>query len=347
MIPGHPGPSSKSTWTPRARRSRPVRTGRLSGPWSAIAASSWDPARARQRAADDRGRGRACRRRGRRAGDRRLAAPRSRLSPGSRGVASPPSAAADPRPGRAARRVFERLDAVLAAHRAAPAPLAASIVICTRHRPQALAECLGSIAGRGRRGSRDHRRRQRAGSGDRSGGAGLPRRALPSRTAAEPQPRPEHRRRGRGRGHRRLRRRRRAPGARLGGRAPAGFADPAVAVACGLVLPAGLETEAQAVFQTHLGFGGMKTAPLQFDAGFIARFRRGVPVWEIGAGPTWRFAGRRCPLSAGSTSGSAPERPAAAATTRSSGIACSSRAPWLDSSRCRWFGTSTGATGTA
>lgn len=62
------------------------------------------------------------------------------------------------------------------------------------------------------------------------------------------------------------------------------FDDPSVSVACGLVLPDALETEAQIAFQHDLGFGGMGLVPIRFDADFKRAFRLGVPVWHIGAG---------------------------------------------------------------
>jgi glycosyltransferase involved in cell wall biosynthesis len=55
----------------------------------------------------------------------------------------------------------------------------------------------------------------------------------------------------------------------------AAFGAPDVAVVCGLVLPFELDTEAQ------LGMGAL---PLRFDADFVQGWRRGPPVWDIGAG---------------------------------------------------------------
>ncbi len=68
-----------------------------------------------------------------------------------------------------------------------------------------------------------------------------------------------------------------------------GFKDPKVMAVTGLVLPAELETEAQFLFETHWGFG----------RGYLNRFfgrqfferarRRGAPVWQIGAGANMAF----------------------------------------------------------
>jgi GT2 family glycosyltransferase len=79
-------------------------------------------------------------------------------------------------------------------------------------------------------------------------------------------------------------------------RLKAPFLDPDVGSVMGLVLPAALDTEAQYVFETYWGF----------NRGFVARdygrefFRehihRGAPVWEIGAGAS--MALRRNALSA-------------------------------------------------
>ena len=62
------------------------------------------------------------------------------------------------------------LDRILAEHRSRPVRVSASIVICTRHRPRALAECLAIDFGRDRGRARDPRRRQWPRSGDRGGG---------------------------------------------------------------------------------------------------------------------------------------------------------------------------------
>ncbi len=61
------------------------------------------------------------------------------------------------------------------------------------------------------------------------------------------------------------------------------FADPMVMAAAGLVLPAELRTESQLVFESVLRGLGRGFRPRRFDAGFLGRL--GVaPVWEVGAG---------------------------------------------------------------
>jgi glycosyltransferase involved in cell wall biosynthesis len=62
------------------------------------------------------------------------------------------------------------------------------------------------------------------------------------------------------------------------------FADPSVAVVTGLVLPAELDTEAQALFETYMGFG-RGYAPRTFDGEWFTRARgSGAATWELGAG---------------------------------------------------------------
>lgn len=72
-------------------------------------------------------------------------------------------------------------------------------------------------------------------------------------------------------------------------RLKAAFLDPTVAAVTGLVLPAALETEAQYVFETYWGFNRgflLRT----FGPEYFARHRSsGVPVWEIGAGASMAF----------------------------------------------------------
>ena len=67
-------------------------------------------------------------------------------------------------------------------------------------------------------------------------------------------------------------------------RLKAAFLDPAVAAAMGLVLPASLDTEAQYVFETYWGFNrGFE--PRNYGPDYFTEHRaRGVPAWEIGAG---------------------------------------------------------------
>jgi GT2 family glycosyltransferase len=74
------------------------------------------------------------------------------------------------------------------------------------------------------------------------------------------------------------------------GRLAACFVDPAVVAATGLVLPAELDTEAQLVFERDLGGLGRGYEPRRFDGAWFARHRRrGVPVWQIGAGANMAF----------------------------------------------------------
>ena len=68
-----------------------------------------------------------------------------------------------------------------------------------------------------------------------------------------------------------------------------GFRAPEVLAVTGLVLPAELETEAQVAFETHWsfnkGFAPITYGPAFFEAGA----GKGVPVWEIGAGANMAF----------------------------------------------------------
>ncbi len=68
-----------------------------------------------------------------------------------------------------------------------------------------------------------------------------------------------------------------------------GFTGPSVMAVTGLVLPAELDTEAQLHFETHWGFNRGYEART-FDAAFFAATRRRtVPIWEIGAGASMAF----------------------------------------------------------
>ena len=68
------------------------------------------------------------------------------------------------------------------------------------------------------------------------------------------------------------------------------FDDPAVMAATGLVLPAELESDAQAAFEWDLGGFGQGFRPIRYDAEFFAAGRdRGVPVWRIGCGASMAF----------------------------------------------------------
>ena len=71
------------------------------------------------------------------------------------------------------------------------------------------------------------------------------------------------------------------------------FADDRVMAVTGLVLPAALDTDAQAAFECELGGFGQGFRPLVFDAAFFARMRgRGAPVWRIGSGANMAFRRR-------------------------------------------------------
>lgn len=176
------------------------------------------------------------------------------------------------------------LDLVLAERRSRPVGATASIVICTRHRSQDLAMCLASIRDEIASGReclvvdngpdaeteavvRAHPRvryvvESRPGL-SRARNAGIAAASGDVVVFIDDDVRPE-------------------PGwiAPLLRR----FEERDVAVVCGLVLPDALETDAQIGFQYELGFGGMGVLPLRFDARFVEAWRRGVPVWNIGAG---------------------------------------------------------------
>ena len=180
--------------------------------------------------------------------------------------------------------VLGRLDRVFAERRTRPAHHTASIVICTRGRPDALEGCLTSVAPEIARG----REVLVVDNGPDPQTEAVVRRIEGARYIPEPRPG--------------------LSVARNTGIAAAtgelvlfvdddvrpepGWADAlvqafdheAVAVACGLVLPDALEEEAQIAFQYDLGFGGMGLVPLCFDWSFLQGWRRGVPVWEVGAG---------------------------------------------------------------
>ncbi|GAX42588.1 glycosyl transferase, group 2 family protein [Tolypothrix sp. NIES-4075] len=69
-----------------------------------------------------------------------------------------------------------------------------------------------------------------------------------------------------------------------------GFENPKVMTVTGLVLPGELETEAQVAFEK--GFGGFSQGyrVLTFDTQFFEEMKhRGVPVWRIGAGANMAF----------------------------------------------------------
>lgn len=69
----------------------------------------------------------------------------------------------------------------------------------------------------------------------------------------------------------------------------AGFYSPEVMAVTGLALPAELETEAQVIFEKHWSFN-RGFAPRTFGSSFFERTKqRGVPVWDIGAGANMAF----------------------------------------------------------
>lgn len=69
----------------------------------------------------------------------------------------------------------------------------------------------------------------------------------------------------------------------------AGFDTPDVMAVTGLVLPAALDTEPQHRFETHWGFH-RGYLPRRFDADYTrAHLPYGVPAWEIGAGASMAF----------------------------------------------------------
>lgn len=185
-----------------------------------------------------------------------------------------------------------RLDDVITERRARPVTLSASIVICTRQRPQDLAACLEAIAAEIAAGREvivvdngpDAETRAAA-------------EAANVRYVVEPRPG--------------LSRARNAGVIAATGdvvifvdddvRPEPGWADALmcrfdadhVGLVCGLVLPDKLETPAQIGFEYELGFGGMGLLPLRFDGEFRAAWRKGVPVWDIGAGANMAIRRRR------------------------------------------------------
>lgn len=67
------------------------------------------------------------------------------------------------------------------------------------------------------------------------------------------------------------------------------FREPRVMVVTGLVLPAELQSEAQVLFETEMGFN-LGPRPRLFDRRFFAyQKNRGVHVWSIGAGANMAF----------------------------------------------------------
>jgi GT2 family glycosyltransferase len=71
------------------------------------------------------------------------------------------------------------------------------------------------------------------------------------------------------------------------------FRHPEVDAVTGLVLPARLDTDAQAAFQLHFGGFTSSFQPLRFDSRFLAATRAmGPQVWRIGAGANMAFRRR-------------------------------------------------------
>jgi glycosyltransferase involved in cell wall biosynthesis len=69
-----------------------------------------------------------------------------------------------------------------------------------------------------------------------------------------------------------------------------GFHDPKVMAVTGLMLPAELETEAQLIFQKSSGGPDWGYRSLTFDTRFFEEIKhQGVPVWRIGAGANMAF----------------------------------------------------------
>jgi GT2 family glycosyltransferase len=63
------------------------------------------------------------------------------------------------------------------------------------------------------------------------------------------------------------------------------FEDPKVMLVTGLVLPAELETQAQAIFERDFQYFHQGYRARYFDTDYFAKLRgKGVPVWSIGAG---------------------------------------------------------------
>jgi glycosyltransferase involved in cell wall biosynthesis len=192
-----------------------------------------------------------------------------------------------------AEDLLGRLDHMLAQRQGGPRTATASIVICTRHRPEALAQCLNSISQEIASG----REAIVVDNGPDAATEAAVRTHPGVRYLAEP-------RLG-------LSRARNCGLAAASGdvvvfidddvRPEPGWIDPllrhfdepGVTVACGLVLPESLQTEAEIAIQYELGFGGMGYLPRRFDGGFVQQNRRGVPVWTIGAGAN--MAIRRAP----------------------------------------------------
>ncbi len=170
-----------------------------------------------------------------------------------------------------------------------PVPGDASVVICTRDRPEALARCLASLPdqtlaprqiivvdnasadGRTREVAEaagvDYIREDRPGLDiARNTGARAARTAIVAYTDDDVSLHP-----------------------RWLERLVRAFDAPQIAAVTGLVLPGELETRAQQLFEEHWSFGkGFRR--IDFGAEFFRKDRRGgCPVWEIGAGASMAF----------------------------------------------------------
>jgi glycosyltransferase involved in cell wall biosynthesis len=206
----------------------------------------------------------------------RLAGDDERMRP----TKAPPKAAAL----RLGADLLDRFDAVLAARRARPVTLSASIVVCTHGEPDDLARCLDGL-GLEREAGREVIVVASGLSEERQAQV----RNLPGvRLLSQPRPGIN---RARNIGLR---------AARsdvvvfldVAARPEPGWIDALLrrfdgeeaGVVCGLVLPAELETEAQIAFHHDPVLGRLRTLPLAFDASCLSGWRRGAPVWELGSG---------------------------------------------------------------
>ncbi len=201
---------------------------------------------------------------------------------------------------------FDRLDLALAARRARPLRLSATIVVLMWNRPASLSACLSALgseaeAGRevivvGRATNSDSNSVVRKLPGARyltaptvnhARNTGLQAAAGDVVLFTEVDAQPEL-----GWADALLRR----------------FDEPEVVLAGGLVLPSSLTTEAQIASYLDPGIPWPRLLPLAFDPEFLDGWRRGPPIWEIGA--TANIAVRRnAALSAGGfdTTAGSPE----------------------------------------
>lgn len=206
------------------------------------------------------------------------------LVPPAMGAPEPPLI--EPGALRDAGEIWPRLRTLWAQRREAAPPESVSVVVCTRDRPDVLAQCLASLRNLNPapleilvvdNAPADDRSRSLVAS-------------LPGvRYLLEPQPGLS---RARNAGVRAARGDIvaftdddvvAAPG--WVGALRCGFAAGDVLSVTGLVLPARLGSEAEWIFEKEFGGFSQGFAPLIFDQRFFQRFRdTGVPVWRIGAG---------------------------------------------------------------